>query len=153
MSGVNKVILLGYLGKDPETYTFSNGNKKVRLTIATSEAYKNKAGERVEHTEWHYVNMFRSLADVAEKYLKKGNLVYVEGMLRTRSWEEANGEKRYITEIEGHSLNMLGGSKGKTEASLEKGKETPPSIPNIPKDVEDGTEENFYDPSQDAMPF
>ena len=89
MSGVNKVILIGNLGKDPEIFTFENGNKKVRLAVATTETYRNRKDEKVEHTEWHWVVLFRGLADVAEKYLKKGDQVYVEGRIRLRSWERA----------------------------------------------------------------
>lgn len=151
MSGVNKVILIGNLGKDPEVFTFANGNKKVRLVMATSETYKNKNGDRIEQTEWHSVVLYRGLAEVAEKYLKKGNSVYVEGKLRTRMWEDDKGEKRYVTEIEAQNLTMLGGGNGgrKSEApTVEKGE---PVLPSVPAALD--KEEAFYDPSEDALPF
>ncbi|MCQ2262955.1 MAG: single-stranded DNA-binding protein [Bacteroidales bacterium] len=107
MSGVNKVILIGRLGKDPETRVFENGGKKVSFTLATSEVYKDKDGNRREVTEWHNVVCWRLLADIAEKYFTKGKLLYVEGRLRTRMWEE-NGVKKYFTEIEATSITMLG---------------------------------------------
>ncbi len=151
MSGVNKVILIGNLGKDPEVFTFANGNKKVRLVMATSETYKNKNGDRIEQTEWHSVVLYRGLAEVAEKYLKKGNSVYVEGKLRTRMWEDDKGEKRYVTEIEAQNLTMLGGGNGSRKAetpAVEKGE---PVLPSVPANLD--KEEAFYDPTEDALPF
>ncbi|MEG1497967.1 MAG: single-stranded DNA-binding protein [Bacteroidales bacterium] len=145
MSGVNKVILIGNLGKDPEVFTFENGSKKVRLTIATSEVYKTKNNEKVEHTEWHSIALYRTLAEIADKYLKKGNQVYIEGHLRTRSWEE-KGNKRYFTEIEAQNLTMLGGKKADTP-SFTKGEAV---IPSVPPKIE---EEPEYDPAEDSIPF
>jgi len=107
MSGVNKVILIGRLGKDPELRTFENGVKKASFSIATSENYKDKDGNKIEQTEWHNIACWRNLADVAEKYLVKGKLIYLEGKLRTRSWED-NGLKKYITEIEATTFTLLG---------------------------------------------
>lgn len=150
MSGVNKVILIGNLGRDPEVFTFSNGQKKVRLVMATSETFKNKNGDRVERTEWHSVVLFRGLAEVAEKYLKKGNTVYVEGKLRTRSWDDDKGEKHYVTEVEGRELTMLGGGNGRKAETpaVEKGE---PVLPSVPASLD--KEEAFYDPAEDALPF
>jgi single-strand DNA-binding protein len=107
MAGVNKVILVGNLGKDPEVMTFDNGVKKASFSLATSESYKNKEGQRVDQTEWHNIVLWRGLAEVAEKYLKKGNQVYIEGKIKTRSYEQ-DGQKKYITEIYGDNMTMLG---------------------------------------------
>ena len=106
MSGINKVILIGRLGKDPETRTFEGGVKKTTFTLATSEKYKSKDGQLNEVTEWHNVVCWRNLAEIAEKYLNKGKMIYVEGKLRTRNWED-NGIKHYITEVEASTFTML----------------------------------------------
>ena len=106
MSGVNKVILIGRLGKDPEIRTFENNVKKASFTMATSEYYRDKSGNRVEATEWHNIICWRNLAENAEKYLNKGKMIYLEGRLRTRSWDD-NGQKRYITEIEANTFTIL----------------------------------------------
>ena len=109
MSGVNKVILVGRLGKDPEVRHLENGATVANFSIATSETYKDRqTGERREQTEWHNVVLWRGLAEVAEKYVKKGDMIYVEGKLRTRSWEK-DGVTRYTTEVVGDNMTMLGG--------------------------------------------
>jgi len=108
MAGVNKVILIGNLGKDPEVRHLEGGTAVASFTLATSETYKDKNGQRIEQTEWHTVVVWRALAEVAEKYLKKGMTVYVEGKLRTRSWEDKDKVKRYSTEIVGDTFTMLG---------------------------------------------
>ena len=97
MSGVNKVILVGNLGRDPEVRHLDNGRAVANFTIATSETYKNRQGERVTNTEWHNVVLWSPLAEIAEKYLKKGKQVYIEGKLTTRSWDDKDGNKRYTT--------------------------------------------------------
>lgn len=108
MSGVNKVILVGRLGKDPDVRNLENGATVANFTMATSETYKDKTtGERKEITEWHNIVLWRGLADVAAKYLHKGDMVYIEGKLRTRSWEK-EGVTRYTTEIVGDNMTMLG---------------------------------------------
>ena len=107
MAGVNRVILIGNLGKDPEIMTFDNGVKKASFPLATTESYKNREGNLVDQTEWHNIILWRGLAEVAEKYLKKGNPVYIEGKIRTRSYEQ-EGVKKYITEIFGDNMTMLG---------------------------------------------
>lgn len=101
MSGVNKVIILGRLGRDPEVRTFQNGGKVCNLRIATSETWKDKSsGERKERTEWHTVAIFSEpLARIAEQYLRKGSQVYVEGQLETRKWQDQSGQDRYSTEV------------------------------------------------------
>lgn len=109
MSGVNKVILVGRLGKDPEVRHLENGATVANFSMATSETYKDRTtGERREQTEWHNVVLWRGLAEVAEKYVKKGDMIYVEGKLRTRSWEK-DGVTRYTTEVVGDNMTMLGG--------------------------------------------
>jgi single-strand DNA-binding protein len=112
MSGVNKVILVGRLGKDPEVRNLENGATVANFTMATSETYKDKTtGEKKEITEWHNIVLWRSLAEIAAKYLHKGDMVYIEGKLRTRSWEK-EGVTRYTTEIIGDNMTMLSGKSG-----------------------------------------
>lgn len=108
MSGVNKVILIGNLGKDPEVRTLDNGSKVANFSLATSESYKNKEGQKVTETEWHNIVLWRKLADIAELFLNKGSKVYIEGKIKTRAWDDKDGNKRYTTEIMGDSLTMLG---------------------------------------------
>lgn len=105
--GVNKVILIGNLGKDPEVFNFDTGVKKVTFSLATTEVYRDKEGQDKEQTEWHNIVVWRSLADVAEKFLRKGSQVYIEGRIRYRTYEK-DGQKKYITDIEADSINMLG---------------------------------------------
>ena len=109
MAGVNKVILVGNLGKDPEVRHLENGASVANFSIATSETYKDKNGNRQEQTEWHNVVLWRGLAQIAEKYLKKGSQIYVEGKLKTRSWQDKDGHTRYTTEVVGDQMTMLGG--------------------------------------------
>jgi single-strand DNA-binding protein len=110
MSGVNKVILIGNLGKDPEVRYLDNGVAVANMSIATTENYKNKEGDRVSQTEWHDVVLWRGLAEIAEKYLKKGSSVYIEGKIRTNKWVDKDENTRYKTEILADKLNMLGRS-------------------------------------------
>ncbi len=128
MIGVNKVILVGRLGKDPETRHLDNGTAVASFTIATSESYKDNSGERKDITDWHNVVLWRGLAEVAEKYLKKGNLIYVEGKLKTRSYQDKDGNTRYVTEVVGDKMTMLGG-----------------------KEQSQNTQGNTFDPSQQAI--
>jgi single-strand DNA-binding protein len=107
MSGINKVILVGHLGKDPEVRHLDGNVTVASFPLATSETY-NKDGKRIEQTEWHNIVMWRGLADVAAKYLQKGKLVYIEGKLRTRSFEDKEGHKKYSTEVVAENFTMLG---------------------------------------------
>ncbi len=107
MSGINKVILIGHLGKDPEIRYLEGGVSVVSFPLATSETF-NKDGRKVEQTEWHNIVMWRGLADVAAKYLQKGKLVYIEGKLRTRSFEDKEGIKKYTTEVVAENFTLLG---------------------------------------------
>ena len=111
MAGINKVILIGNLGKDPEIRTLESGAKVANFTLATSEFYKDKEGKRVEQTEWHNIVLWRTLAETAEKWLKKGEKIYLEGKIRTRSWDDKDGVKRYTTEILGETFTMLSPKK------------------------------------------
>lgn len=111
MSGLNKVILIGRLGKDPEGMHLKSGDTVVAFSLATSESYKDKnTGERKEITEWHNCVAWRGLAEVIEKYVRKGDQIYVEGKIKTRSWEK-DGQKHYTTEIIVDNMVMLGGKK------------------------------------------
>jgi single-strand DNA-binding protein len=114
MAGVNKVILVGNLGKDPEVRYLEGGTAVANFPLATSETYKDKTGNKVESTEWHNIVMWRALAEIAEKYLKKGMQVYIEGKLRTRSWQDKEGNKRYTTEILAENMTMLGRKENNT---------------------------------------
>lgn len=107
MSGINKVILVGHLGKDPEVRHLDGGVTVASFPLATSETY-NKDGRKIEQTEWHNIVMWRGLADIASKYLQKGKLVYIEGKLRTRSFEDKEGHKKYTTEVVAENFTMLG---------------------------------------------
>jgi single-strand DNA-binding protein len=108
MAGVNKVILVGNLGKDPEVRYLDNGRAVANFSLATSETYKNKSGERVTNTEWHNIVLWTPLAEIAEKYLHKGGQVYIEGKITNRSYEDKEGNTRYVTEIVGREMTLLG---------------------------------------------
>lgn len=108
MAGVNKVIIVGNLGNDPELRTFANGDAVANISVATSERWQDKqSGEWREITEWHRIVLFRRLAEIAGQYLRKGSKVYIEGKLRTRKWQDQNGQDRYTTEIQADTLQML----------------------------------------------
>lgn len=125
MSGVNKVILIGRLGKDPEVRNLDNGAVVANFSMATSESYKDRTtGEKKEITEWHNIVLWRGLAEISQKYLRKGDMVYIEGKLRTRSWEK-EGVTRYTTEIVADNMTMLspkssGGGSGSDYSSQER---------------------------------
>jgi single-strand DNA-binding protein len=164
MAGVNKVILIGHLGKDPEVRTTDSGMKVARFPLATTEAYKDKNGERKEITEWHNIVCWRNLADISEKYLVKGKLIYVEGKLRTRSWED-NGVKRYIVEVIADNFVMLGtkGDSVTTSTTSDNAMNTmPPASPTASATEQESTpvaslsKENlppFLTEEEDDLPF
>lgn len=109
MAGINKVIIVGHLGNDPEMRSMPNGEAVANISVATSEAWTDKnTGERREVTEWHRIVFYRKLAEICGQYLKKGAQVYIEGRLRTRKWQDQNGKDRYTTEIQGDVMQMLG---------------------------------------------
>ena len=118
MASVNKVILVGNLGADPETRYLPNGDAVANVRLATTESWKDKAsGEKREITEWHRVVFYRKLAEIVAQYLKKGSAVYVEGRIRTRKWQDKEGQERYTTEIEANEMQMLGGRSSAGAAS------------------------------------
>ena len=143
---VNKVILIGNLGKDPDVRHLENGATVANFPIATSENYKDrKTGEKVSQTEWHNIVVWRGLADITERYLKKGDKVYIEGKLRTRSWQDQDGNTKYTTEVVADNLTMLGKSSDNSTA--------PPSQPAT---VTSSTtqKEDFSGPDDsDDLPF
>ena len=145
MSGVNKVILIGRLGKDPEVRAFENNVKKAAFPLATSENRKDKEGNRIESTEWHNIVCWRNLAEIAEQFLAKGKLIYLEGKIRTRSWED-NGVKKYITEIEASTFTMLG-TKDENKPTETQVQNLPP--PPVVEKVPETTEPDF----SDDLPF
>lgn len=146
MAGVNKVILVGNLGRDPEVLTFENGVKKASFSMATTESYKDKEGNKIEQTEWHNIVLWRGLAEIAEKYLRKGNPIYLEGKIKTRSYE-VNGQKKYITEIFGDNMQMLGRRDQQDQQNTPQTQQTPPPE----------NSENDFSPSEegtsDDLPF
>jgi single-strand DNA-binding protein len=147
MSGVNKVILVGHLGKDPEVRHLEGGATLVNFPLATSETY-TKDGKKIEQTEWHNIVMWRGLADVAAKFLQKGKLIYVEGKLRSRNYEDKEGTKRYITEIVAENFTMLG-RKSENEGSGSQ----PQSTPNLSPAKSDGPMVDFNEDGSDDLPF
>ncbi len=141
MAGVNKVILVGNLGKDPEIRTLESGVKVARFSVATTESYNDRnTGQRVDQTEWHNIVLWRGLAEIAEKYLRKGNQVYIEGKLQTRSYQDKDGITKYSTEVVGQNMNMLGGRSTTNEASYEPSNQStaPPANPvDLPEETDD----------------
>ena len=141
MAGVNKVILVGNLGKDPEVRHLDNGGAVANFSMATSETYKNRQGERVTTTEWHNIVLWTPLAEIAEKFLKKGNQVYIEGKLTTRSWDDQEGNKRYTTEVVGREMTLLGSREDNAGGSAAPMASAAPSaaspVSTIPEDDTD----------------
>lgn len=130
MAGVNKVILVGNLGKDPEVRHLENGTAVANFSMATTESYKDKNGQRQDITEWHNIVLWRGLAEVAEKYLRKGNQVYIEGKLKTRSWQDKDGNTRYTTEIVGDNMTMLGSKSDNRSDSSQPNQENKSESPD-----------------------
>lgn len=151
MAGVNKVILIGNLGSDPEVRHLSSGSVVANFNIATSESYTNKNGERVTQTEWHRIELWDGLAKVAEQYLKKGQSVYIEGRIKTENWQDNDGNNRTTTRIRGLNMTMLGGRNsdqpGNTDHAQQQQSDSAPvaaSAPVIntpPPPVEDETDD------------
>jgi single-strand DNA-binding protein len=112
MAGVNKAILIGNLGRDPELRYTQNGQAVVNFTLATSENWTDKSGERMERTEWHRIVVWGKVGELCAQYLSKGRTVYVEGRIQTREWEDKDGNKRYTTEINAQTVQFLGGPRG-----------------------------------------
>jgi len=135
MSGVNKVILLGNLGKDPEVRHLEGGRAVANFSLATTEFFKNKNGERESRTEWHNIVLWSPLAEIAEKYLKKGGQVFIEGKLTSRSYDDKEGNKRYVTEVVGQNLTLLGAKSadGGESNSASSGSAPSYSAPSAPQ--------------------
>lgn len=113
MASLNKVMIIGNLGKDPEIRSTTSGQSVATFSLATSEKFKNKSGEQEERTEWHKVVLWGKLADIAAQYLTRGKSVYIEGRIQTRKWEDKDGHDRYTTEVVGDKMQMLGGKGDK----------------------------------------
>ncbi|TQV61655.1 MAG: single-stranded DNA-binding protein, partial [Halothiobacillaceae bacterium] len=148
--GVNKVILVGTLGRDPETRYMPSGGAVTNLRIATSESWKDKAtGEKRETTEWHSVSMFDKLAEIAAQYLRKGSQVYIEGSLRTRKWQDKDGQDRYTTEIRATDMQMLGGRPGGASDSGYDAPQSSESRPSAPRPRQEPSPAPAPAPQQD----
>lgn len=159
MAGVNKVILIGNLGKDPEVRVLENGTKVCSFSMATSESYKDRnSGETITRTEWHNIVMWRGLADIAERYLKKGNQIYVEGKLQTRSYQDKEGVQKYMTEIVANEMTMLGGkpssdSSGGNSGEASEYSDSPKPQRAEPKPQRAETEPTADQGEEDDLPF
>lgn len=141
---LNKVILIGNLGADPEIREMGDGTKMAKFPIATTEKYKNKQGELVSNTDWHNIVLWRRTAEVAEQYLKKGDSVCIEGKIKTRSWEDENGVKKWATDIQGDNMTMLG---SKREDKSDMGHQASTDISH------NTTEENTESSVKNDLPF
>ena len=140
---INKVILIGNVGQDPEiryTGDVNNGTKVATFRVATTERYRDRSGNLQEHTEWHSIVVWRNTADVVEKYVKKGTQVYIEGRLRSRSWDDQNGNKRYVTEIVADTLQLLG-RRPEGQGQQQGGYQTP------------GQQQTYQQPAYQQQPF
>lgn len=146
MSGINKVILVGRLGADPEMKSVGSGQTVTRLNIATSESWTDKTGHKQEKTEWHRITVWGKLAEICGKHLAKGRQVYVEGKLQTRSWEDQQGQKKYSTEVVANTVQFLGaaGERTASQASTTQSQDT---------DFQDFGPEPSFDQSNDDIPF
>jgi single-strand DNA-binding protein len=156
MASVNKVILIGNLGADPETRYLPNGDAVANVRLATSEQWTDKAsGEKRELTEWHRVVFFRRLAEIVGQYLKKGSPIYVEGRIRTRKWQDKEGQERYTTEIEATEMKMLGNRQSSSSGGeAEYGSSAPPApAPNSSRPAPAKKAPDALDDMEDDIPF
>jgi single-strand DNA-binding protein len=149
MASVNKVILIGNLGADPETRYMPSGDAVTNIRIATTESWKDKGGEKQEHTEWHRIAFFGKLAEIAGEYLKKGSPVYVEGRIRTRKWQDKDNQDRYTTEIVADRMQLLG-SRGASAATSGESAERPATAQASAGAQKSGTR---FDDFEDDIPF
>lgn len=157
MASINKVMLIGNLGKDPEIRYMPSGDAIANLTLATTENWKDKAGEKQEKTEWHRVSMFGRLAEIAGEYLKKGSSVYIEGKLQTRKWQDKEGNDRYTTEIVANEMKMLGSRASGGDTGMER---TAPNMASGSKaarpasaPASSATGGSGFDDMEDDIPF
>jgi single-strand DNA-binding protein len=155
MASVNKVILIGNLGRDPEVRYMPSGDAVANITIATTETWKDKAGEKQEQTEWHRVAMFGKTAEIAGEYLKKGSQVYIEGKLQTRKWTDKEGQERYTTEIRADRMQMLGSRSGGSERMAPPEDDAPPraTTPAPAKKAAAAGKGGSFDDLEDDIPF
>lgn len=117
MASLNKVILIGFLGKDPEVRFLANGDAVANFSVATSQSWKDSAGVKQEKTEWHRIVLYRKLAEIAGQYLKKGGQVYIEGRIEAQKWQDKEGQERQTVQVVGSELKMFGGASGSTQSS------------------------------------
>ena len=153
MASVNKVILIGNLGRDPETRYMSNGEAVTNITVATTDTWKDRNGEKQEKTEWHRVTFYRKLAEIAGEYLRKGRQVYIEGRLETRKWTDKTGNDRYTTEVIATDMKMLGSRSGSGSFEDKEAAEGSPDS-NSPVKQSDSTKSGGgFDDMEDDIPF
>ena len=156
MAGVNKVILVGNLGKDPEVRYLENGSVVANVTIATSESYKDRNGNRVENTEWHDLEMWDGLAKIAEQYLNKGKTIYVEGRIKSDTWQDDQGMNRKKVRIRVQNMTMLGNAGGGSTAPMQGGSSQQyqqPSAPSTPAPASPAPMDNSPSDITDDLPF
>lgn len=152
MSSINKVMIIGRVGKDPEIRYATSGDAICNLTVATSESWKEKAtGEKKEQTEWHRISMFGKLAEIAGQYLKKGSQVYIEGSLRTRKWTDKDGIERYTTEIRADTMKMLGSKPDGGSSRNDSGDDGYQAA--APRQPMPAPQANSFDDLDDDIPF
>jgi len=152
--GINKVILVGHLGRDPEVRYSPNGAAIANITVATSEGWKDKqTGEQQERTEWHRVVFFSRLAEIAGEYLRKGSQVYIEGRLQTRKWQDKEGQDRYTTEIVANEMQMLGGRGGSGGQSSSSNNQFDQSAPASAAPSQSQSAPKDFDDFDDDIPF
>lgn len=151
MASVNKVILIGNLGKDPETRYLPSGDAVTNVSVATTDVWKDKNGEKQEHTEWHRVAFFGKQAEIAGEYLKKGSPVYIEGRIRTRKWQDKEGQDRYSTEIIADRMQLLGGRGAGGGASAESVAREP--VAAAPEGKPAPKKGGAFDEMDDDIPF
>jgi len=150
---VNKVILIGRLGKDPETRYMTSGEAVTNATLATSENWKDKSGEKQEKTEWHNLVFYRRLAEIAGEYLKKGSQIYVEGKLQTRKWQTTEGQARYTTEIVVNEMTMLGGKSSGGSFEVVENRPAASSGGSAPAKAAPAAAKSSFDNFDDDIPF
>ena len=151
MASLNKVLLIGNLGADPEIRYMPSGDAIANLRIATTDTWKDKGGDKQERTEWHRVALFGKLAEIAGEYLKKGSAVYIEGRIQTRKWQDKEGQERYTTEIVANEMKMLGGRGTGGTADMDKGsgRTSQPAAKGKPPEAAGGA----FDDMEDDIPF
>ena len=151
MASVNKVILVGNVGRDPETRYMPSGDAMVNLSLATTDQWKDKNGEKQEKTEWHRIVIFGKTAEIAGQYLRKGSQIYIEGRLQTRKWTDKEGQERYTTEIVADRMQMLGSRSGGGDAPMDR--EPAPSVAPEPRAAAPRKSGTGFDDIDDDIPF